>query len=136
MIDINGVEFFSKDQNRHHPRGAICWHYSGFKLTCDEYDALRARAGGRCEICGIPEAEIYNRRLVIDHFRGRPASYVRGLLCNGCNSVMACHDGNKNWGPRTGRWREKAADYAANSWHSPEYGLRLQQHRGPIDRLD
>ncbi|GAB2717957.1 hypothetical protein GCM10027072_08340 [Streptomyces bullii] len=42
MIDINGVEFAVKDQNRHHPRGVTCWHYSRFRLTCDEYDALRA----------------------------------------------------------------------------------------------
>jgi hypothetical protein len=135
VIDINGVQFASKDQNRHHPRGAICWHYSRFRLTCDEYDALRARARDCCEICGTPEAETPNRRLVIDHFSGRPACYVRGLVCDRCNSVMSCHDGNKNWGPRSLPWREKAAQYAANSWQTPEEGLRLQQFRGPLDRL-
>ncbi len=135
MIDINGVEFASKDQNRHHPRGAICWHYSRFRLTCDEYDALRARANDCCEICGTPEAETRGQRLVVDHFMGHPASYVRGLVCDPCNSVMSCHDGNKNWGPLTSRWRKEAAEYAANSWHSPEYGLRLQDFRGPLDRL-
>ena len=110
MIDINGVEFATKDQNRHHPLGAICWHYSRFRLTCDEYDALRARAGDECEICRTPKAEAPNQRLVIDHFSGRPASYVRGLVCNRCNSVMSCHDGNKNWGPGTSPWREQAAE--------------------------
>jgi hypothetical protein len=135
VIDINGAEFASKDQNRHHPRGAICWHYSRFRLTCDEYDAMRARAGGSCEICGTAEMETRGRRLVVDHFSGRPASYVRGLVCDRCNSVMSCHDGHKNWGPLTTPWREKAAEYAANSWHSPEQGLRLQEHFGPLDRL-
>lgn len=136
MIDINGVEFWSKDQNRHHPRGAICWHYGRFRLTCDEYDALRSRAKGCCEICDTPEVETVNRRLVIDHFSGRPASYVRGLVCDTCNQVMACYDGNRNWGPKTGPFKERAAQYAANSWHSPEEGLRLQLFRGPLDRLD
>lgn len=134
MIDINGVEFASKDQNRHHPHGAICWHYGRFRLTCDEYDALRARANDCCEICGTAEAETCNRRLVIDHFGGRPAQYVRGLVCDRCNSVMSCHDGNKKWGPRTLPWREKAAAYEANSWQTPEEGVRLQEFRGPLDR--
>lgn len=75
------------------------------------------------------------KRLVIDHFMGLPASYVRGLVCDPCNAVMSCHDGNKNWGPVTSRWREEAVRYAANSWHSPEQGLRLQEFRGPLDRL-
>lgn len=135
MIDIDGNEFWSKDQNRHHPRGAICHHYSRFKLTCDEYDRLRARAQDRCEICRTSEVETIHQRLVIDHFSGKPACYVRGLVCDTCNQVMACHDGNRNWGPKTSPFREQAAAYAANSWHSPEYGLRLQNYWGPLDDL-
>lgn len=135
MIDINGVEFATKDQNRHTPHGAICQHYSRYRLTCDEYDALLARANHSCEICGTPKAETRRQRLLIDHFMGRPASYVRGLVCDPCNAVMSCYDGNKNWGPVTTPWREKAAEYAANSWQTPEEGLRLQEFRGPLDRL-
>ena len=135
MIDINGRAFATKDQNRHTPRGTICQHYSRYRLTCDEYDALQARAKNACEICGTPEAETSRQRLVIDHFRGRPASYIRGLVCDPCNSVMSCHDGNKKWGPLNSRWKEAAARYAENSWQTPEEGLRLQEHRGPLDRL-
>ena len=43
-----------KTETRHHPEGKLCHHFAYHGLTCDEYDAMRARCGGRCEICGTP----------------------------------------------------------------------------------
>jgi len=109
-----------RTETRHHPEGKTCFHFTRYKLTCDEYDALRARANGRCEICGTPEGETAQRRLVIDHFHGKNrTSFVRGLLCDPCNNeVMACIDGVRPWGA----YRELEAmgrKYEANSWQAP-----------------
>lgn len=96
----------------------MCHHYQLHNLTCDEFEALRERAGGRCEICGTPEDQTGGKRLVVDHFEGRGVSFVRGLICDKCNSVMACLDGNKAWGANR-RWEPQAREYEANSWHLP-----------------
>lgn len=109
-----------RTETRHHPEGKTCWHFTRYKLTCDEYDALLARAAGRCEICGTPEGRTVQRRLVIDHFHGKNrTSFVRGLLCDRCNNeVMACIDGLRPWGA----YRELEAmgrEYEANSWQRP-----------------
>ncbi|MFE9064876.1 endonuclease domain-containing protein [Streptomyces violaceusniger] len=88
------------------------------RLTCDEYDELRERAGGCCEICGTPEAETGGKRLVVDHFEGRGFRLVRGLLCDSCNAVMSCVDGTKRWGVNR-RWESEALEYEASSWQQP-----------------
>ena len=108
----------AKDQTRHHPEGKLCHHWHEHRLTCDEYDSLRARAAGRCEICGTPEAETGGKRLVVDHFSGGDFYLVRGLLCDRCNAVMSCLDGRKRWGANQ-RWEPAARVYQAMSWHQP-----------------
>ena len=37
--------------------------------------------------------------LFIDHVHDTNPLIIRGLVCARCNSVMACHDGAKKWGP-------------------------------------
>lgn len=116
-----------KTETRHHPEGKTCFHFTRYRLTCDEYDALRARANGRCEICGTPEGETAQRRLVIDHFHAKNgASFVRGLLCDRCNNeVMACVDGVRPWGA----YRDLEANgrkYEANSWQTPSPAAMAQ----------
>ncbi|MER6601169.1 endonuclease domain-containing protein [Streptomyces parvus] len=120
---MSEVVFRSKDQNRHHPQGKLCHHFHEHRLTCDEYDRLKERAAGCCEICGTPEAETGGRRLVVDHFEGRLFRLVRGLLCDRCNSVMSCIDGTKRWGANR-RWEARARQYEAASWHQPTSGQR------------
>lgn len=93
-------------------------------MTCDEYDALRARSEGRCEICGTPEAETGGKRLVVDHYQRHGLHFVRGMICDSCNVVMSCMDGNKNWG-KNRRWEAKAKEYVANSWQKPTPELEL-----------
>lgn len=109
------------DPELHHRSkdGKLCFHYTLYGLTCDEYDAMRARAGGHCEICGVPEELTKRKRLVVDHFHAGRASFIRGLLCDTCNtSVMPCIDGLKAWGVNR-QWEAKAREYEANSWEQP-----------------
>lgn len=92
----------------HAPPGKKCHHLHEYYLTCDEYDRLRARAGGCCEICGVSEDTIYRQLLLIDHCY--ETGKARGLVCAGCNAVMACHDGRKRWGANR-RFEEHARRY-------------------------
>lgn len=84
---------------RHTANGATCHHFQRYGITCDEYDELQARAAGRCEICNREENEVPGETLFIDHVHDTNPLIIRGLVCARCNSVMACHDGAKKWGP-------------------------------------
>ncbi len=64
-----------------------CSHRSYF-MTCDEFEALLARADGRCELCKIPAAESGRGKLVIDHDGRISQRAVRGLICSKCNSHL------------------------------------------------
>lgn len=109
-----------KTETRHHPDGKTCHHFVYHWLTCDQYDALRARADGKCEICGIPEEDTPRGYLVVDHFEADDGRirFIRGMLCDGCNAVMSCVDGLKVWGANR-KWEAKAREYEANSWEKP-----------------
>jgi hypothetical protein len=102
-------------ETRHHPQGKTCHHFEYHGLSCDEFDALHSRAGGRCEICETPTEETGGRRLVVDHFWRDGRRIIRGLLCDKCNVVMSCMDGRKPWGANR-RWESKARTYEANAW--------------------
>lgn len=101
-----------------HERRDNCHHAKEHLITCDEYDALRARAQGRCEICRTPEADTKRGQLVIDHYEDNTTWYVRGLLCDRCNQVMSCHDGHKPWGANR-KWQQAAAEYASRPFRQP-----------------
>jgi hypothetical protein len=108
-----------RTETRHHELGKVCHHFAYHGLTCDEYDALRARAAGHCEICGIAEEDTPRGFLVVDHFQQDRISFIRGLLCDRCNSgVMVCLDGRKVWGTNR-RWEARARAYEQNSWQRP-----------------
>jgi hypothetical protein len=74
-----------------------CRHRAVYRLTCDEYRQLRARAGDRCEICRTPEAETPGGRLLLDHDDSIAIWAVRGLLCVRCNTAI-------------GRWLDQQSD--------------------------
>lgn len=81
------------------PHAGLGWcraHYEPFKLyklTPDDYDALLAKQGGVCAICGV--VPILDERLRVDHdhaccpARSRSCGKcVRGLLCSLCNLMI------------------------------------------------
>jgi hypothetical protein len=102
--------------NRHVAPDKICNHFNTYGLLCDEYDRLRARAAGCCEICQTPEADTTRGSLVIDHFQQGDTWFVRGLVCDRCNGVMARHDRRLAWGPATRPWVDQSAEYHRRSW--------------------
>ncbi|MEU6674860.1 endonuclease domain-containing protein [Streptomyces sp. NPDC046925] len=127
------MEISYRTENRHHPEGKLCHHYAEYRLSCDEFDSLHARAAGCCEICRTPQNETGGKRLVIDHYQDRNESFVRGLLCDKCNAVMACFDGRKRWGANRS-WEAAARRYAANSWQARNSGLQTTALVRPLHR--
>ncbi|MGH3965946.1 MAG: endonuclease domain-containing protein [Pseudonocardiaceae bacterium] len=74
-----------------------CTH-RGYYLTCDQFDMMKWRAGGRCEICRVRAKDVQKRPLYIDHDRrlGNGFDHVRGLLCARCNAHLRwCDNGYK-----------------------------------------
>ena len=62
-----------------------------YGLQVKDWDALFARQGGVCAICGQPETRYNNKskktqKLCVDHNHRTDA--VRGLLCHRCNSTI------------------------------------------------
>lgn len=106
-----------------HERRDNCHHRAEHLLTCDEYDALRARSQGCCEICRTPEPETTRGLLIIDHYEDTTTWYVRGLVCDPCNQVMSCYDGRKPWGANR-VWEAKAAEYASRAFQHPSKAPR------------
>lgn len=112
-------------ETRHATPGNTCTHYLSYELTCDEYDQMKERAQGRCEICSTPEAETPRGSLVIDHYQWADTFFVRGLLCDRCNAVMARHDRKHVWGDKTRPWAAKAAEYHHKSWGATAEQLEI-----------
>lgn len=54
-----------------------------YGITEVDYQAISARQGGLCAICGRPDSE---RRLCVDH--DHETGRVRGLLCKHCNMAI------------------------------------------------
>jgi hypothetical protein len=88
-------------------------------MTCNEYDELQARAGEQCELCGTAETDTPRGALIIDHFQGGGLFFVRGLLCDKCNSVMSRHDRTAPWGPASLPFKEQARAYHLRAFDRP-----------------
>lgn len=64
----------------------LAWVKKAYGLSAEEYLALEAKAGGRCESCGsVPptDGSASQQNLHVDH--DHESGAVRGLLCHGCN---------------------------------------------------
>lgn len=87
-------------------------HHRIYRLSCSEYEELRARAARRCERCGIAEQETRRRLLVIDHNpRAVDAdNAVRGLTCDPCNAHLGLVDAGRR------PLDEATAKYLADPW--------------------
>jgi hypothetical protein len=103
----------------HQQLPALCTHAVTYRLTCDEYEAMRDRAEDRCEICRRRDRDTPRGELVIDHFQGRGVWFVRGLLCDRCNALMQRHDGTAPWGPATRALAAEARAYHLRAFGEP-----------------
>jgi hypothetical protein len=72
-------------------------------MTCEDYDALEARSGNRCELCGAE-----GTRLGIDHDHALGWRAARGLLCPKCNAHMRRVDSGERVAD------ERVVDYLSN----------------------
>ncbi|HEX8037017.1 MAG TPA: endonuclease VII domain-containing protein [Ktedonobacterales bacterium] len=54
-----------------------------YGITLADYEAMFARQGGRCAICGADD-----QKLVVDH--NHAPRKVRSLLCHLCNALIGC----------------------------------------------
>jgi hypothetical protein len=105
-----------------HTTGGRCHHRVHHRISCEEYAELMAWARGRCQICGIAEADTPLGKLYIDHTEQPDGTgrwkriLIRGLVCPSCNTLMSMVDGNRRW--RKDRTHEQAARrYAADPWY-------------------
>ena len=90
---------------------ATCFTHRQYYLSCEEYDAIVAHAGGCCEICGKAAEETPRGKLVLDHLHGYGwGNLVRGLLCDWCNVMMGRVDSHKE-APSP-----EAVRYMRNAW--------------------
>lgn len=91
-----------------------CGTHRLYRMDCAEFEALRARADGRCEACSTPEEDAAIGKLVIDHAHEYGIGAVRGLVCSQCNSLIMSAEYNMTPTRRTHTpWIRK---YMANAW--------------------
>lgn len=82
----NACSVKAKDQART-PRQRRDQHLrSQYGITHDEYDAMLAKQGGGCAICGDDGAGSRCGVLHVDHCHN--SSAIRGLLCESCNLAL------------------------------------------------
>lgn len=90
-------------------RRPTCTHWMTYGMRCEEYDRLRERAAGRCEICDLPEEQNRYGHLCIDHDPRYGRMAVRGLLCGRCNAILGHIDaGTRPHTRRTYRYYDNA----------------------------
>ena len=74
------------------PQGELPDHgrhqHRKYALSCEEFDLLWHRSGGRCEICGVLGRYSPHGSLHIDHNALLGDWAVRGLLCSRCNTML------------------------------------------------
>lgn len=98
-----------------HVSGVLCKAHKVYSLTCDEYEALWERSGGRCEACGRA-FDLAKRDHAIDHDHRYGYKAVRGIVCVRCNGYLARLETPRlhpTFGSGPGRW---FADYFRRAW--------------------
>lgn len=91
-----------------------CGTHELYRMDCAEFEALRARAGGHCEACGMAEEDAALGKLVIDHAHEYGLGAVRGLVCSRCNSLLSSAEYNMTPTQRGHTpWLRR---YMANAW--------------------
>lgn len=93
-----------------------CYH-TGYRLSCDEYDDLLAKADGRCMLCATVA------KLNIDHDHALGEWAVRGLVCKFCNVHLRFIDAG------TAVASSSVRAYLANAWHVSQPSSAAKQAR-------
>lgn len=142
MNDATSAPVARRTDYGHSDRFDVLCNHTAYGLTCEDYEAMRDRAQDKCEICNTPDHQTTRGRLIIDHFQSKDLFFVRGLLCDRCNSVMSRHDRTRPWGPASLPFADKARTYHLNAFGrpTPEELQRadeaIQQRRGYARRED
>lgn len=117
MMDPGKPPVIIRSSNVSEPHGGQpCKTHTLYRMDCAEFDALRLRAAGCCEICGIPAEETPAKSLVIDHDHRYGMGAVRGMLCNRCNTKLGVAEGRQNSVLLLAR-DKLLAPYLRNAWH-------------------
>lgn len=61
---------------------AGCTTHRIYRLTCPQYDELRERGRGLCEVCQVAPG------IYIDHDHAYDPTGVRGMVCPSCNAIL------------------------------------------------
>lgn len=95
-------------------------HAAGWRIDCDEFDAIYARANYACELCGS------DKRLGIDHEHRLGIDGIRGVLCPKCNGghMRRVDSGER---PVAG----PTLTYLLRSWHATKDGGTLGYDPAP-----
>jgi Recombination endonuclease VII len=82
-----------------------------YGLTADQFDAMLARQGGGCAICGRTKDR--GRSLAVDHDAVTGA--LRGILCQNCNRAIGQLGHDPDRLRKATRYLERAARILAQS---------------------
>jgi hypothetical protein len=101
-----------------------CSTHAIYKLSCEQYDALRAARDGRCWRC-----DTQTERLCVDHDHSLGISAVRGIVCFPCNGRLGQVD--------AGAIHPDDADtaYLAAAWHRSEVAEHKLDGRTPVRHI-
>lgn len=81
----------------------LMWHY---RITWNDFQVILKRQDSKCAICRTERGNGRGHRLHVDH--DHKTGFIRGLLCNRCNSTLGYMDEDP------GRLR-RAAEYLEES---------------------
>lgn len=80
-------EHYLKNRDSYLVRARLRTRHGRHRLTNAQWDSLRERAGGACEICRVGPPEVIDH----DHSCHKHSGCqecVRGILCRNCNSLL------------------------------------------------
>lgn len=86
-----GARRWARENPEHHARTRYAYELARtYGITIEEYEALVAKNGGGCAICGAAETKVHASgtvfRFSVDHCH--ETGKIRGILCMTCNRAI------------------------------------------------